>query len=157
MRRKDREITDRSEIQNILDSCKTASVAMNGYMAPYVVPLSYGYEWEGSNLILYFHCAKEGKKLELLKENSMVCFTVFREGEPVHGETPCNSGYYYSSIIGYGIARFLYEPDEKKHALQKLYAHQTGRIVEFTKEQADSVCVFKIISENYTGKQKRRP
>ena len=81
MRRKDREVTKQSEIAQILDMCKTACIAMDDEGEPYAVPLSYGYEWKGDDLILYFHCAKEGKKLEILKRNNRVCFTIFSEGE----------------------------------------------------------------------------
>ena len=155
MRRKDREVTDRNEITKILDACKTACVAMMDGDIPYVVPLSYGYELKGDSLVLYFHCAKEGRKLEIMKRNPKVCFTIFREGEPLYAETtPCSSGYYYSSIIGNGVASFIEESAEKCHALQKMFAQQAGKVIEFTEAQADSVCVLQIVSEDYTGKRK---
>ncbi|MDE6699351.1 MAG: pyridoxamine 5'-phosphate oxidase family protein, partial [Lachnospiraceae bacterium] len=69
MRRKDREINDIKTITSILDMCKTASIAMIDSDAPYVVPLSYGYEMKENILILYFHCAKEGRKIDILKCN----------------------------------------------------------------------------------------
>lgn len=156
MRRKDREVTDINKIKEILDSCKTASVAMIDKEIPYIVPLSYGYELKEDSLELYFHCAKEGRKLEVLKCNNKVCFTIFCEGEPLHVETPCNSGYYYSSIIGNGIVEFIEESAEKRYALQKIFEHQSGRNIEFTEQQAESVCVFKIISKDYTGKAKSK-
>lgn len=83
MRRKDREVAERSEIAHILDICKTACIAMAGEEGPYVVPLSYGYDWKGDCLELYFHCAKEGKKLEILKYNNQVCFYGFLRGGTV--------------------------------------------------------------------------
>ena len=104
MRRKDREVNQKEDFIGILDSCKTAYIAMIDRNLPYVIPLSYGYDLNENELVLYFHCAKEGRKIESLKNNNTVCFTIFREGEPVHSETPCNSGYYYSSIIGNGKA-----------------------------------------------------
>ena len=156
MRRKDREINDVKEIINILDMCKTASVAMLDGDVPYVVPLSYGYEIRDNILVLYFHCAKEGRKIDILQCNNRVCFTIFSEGEPIHTENPCNCGYYYSSIIGNGVVEFIEKPDDKKYALSKMFAHQSGRDIEFTETQADSVCVFKIVAEDYTGKQKAK-
>lgn len=156
MRRKDREVTDVNKIKEILDSCKTASVAMIDKEIPYIVPLSYGYELKEDSLELYFHCAKEGRKLDVLKCNNKVCFTIFCEGEPLCVETPCNSGYYYSSIIGNGIVKFIEESVEKRYALQKMFEHQSGRNIEFTEQQAESVCVFKIISKDYTGKEKSK-
>lgn len=154
MRRKEREITAVNEIIDILDTCKTACIAMIDKNAPYIVPLSYGYELKTDSLVLFFHCAKEGRKLDILKCNNKVCFTIFSEGEPVYAETPCNSGYYFSSIIGNGTVEFIENSNEKRYALQKMFANQAGRKVEFTDAQSDLVCVFKIISTDYTGKRK---
>ena len=154
MRRKDREVTQKKDITEILDSCKTACIAMIDGDFPYVIPLSYGYDLNTDGLVLYFHCAKEGRKTDILKRNGNVCFTIYSEGEPIYSETPCNSGYYYSSIVGTGNVIFVEDKDEKKYALKKLFAHQTGRDVDFTDEQADTVCVFKIRSIDYTGKRK---
>ncbi len=154
MRRKDREINDVEGIKDILDLCKTACIAMIDGDMPYVIPLSYGYEMEENRFVLYFHCAKEGRKIDILKRNPEVCFTIFSEGEPIFVETPCNSGYYYSSIVGNGVVEFIDDSVERRHALSKMFAHQSGRTVEFTEEQADSVCVFQIVVKDYTGKRK---
>ena len=156
MRRKDREVSDIKAITDILELCRTASIAMADEQTPYVVPLSYGYELKGDALILYFHCAKEGRKTDILRRNNRVCFTVFCEGEPVQTEIPCNCGYYFSSIIGNGTAQFIEDPDEKRYALGKMFEHQTGKKAEFTRAQADSVCVFQIVSRDFTGKRKSR-
>lgn len=156
MRRKDREVTDIAEIVKILDTCKTASIAMIEEGIPYVVPLSYGYEFMDNQLILYFHSAKEGRKIDVLKKNPQVCFTIFNEGEPLHAETPCNSGYFYSSVIGNGEVVFLEKVEEKTYALGKMFAHQSGRIVTFTEEQAEAVCVFKVVSADFTVKRKAK-
>ena len=64
MRRKDRKVEDKKTIISILDTCKTASIAMIDQNTPYVLPLSYGYEQKDDSFILYFHCAKEGRKIE---------------------------------------------------------------------------------------------
>jgi hypothetical protein len=52
---------------------------------------------------------------------------------------------------------FIEDTDEKCNALSVMFRHQTGRDVIFTSGQADSVCVFKIISNDFTGKKKPRP
>lgn len=154
MRRKDREIKDINAITGILDRCKTASVAMLDKDVPYVVPLNYGYEMLEDVLVLYFHCAKEGRKIDILKCDNRVCFTIFNEGEPFYKEMPCDSGYYYSSIVGNGVAEFIENFADKQYALNKMFTHQSGKDIEFTETQTDSVCVFKVVSNDYTAKQK---
>lgn len=153
MRRTDREVTAEKDIINILDKCKTAALAMAYKDTPYVVPMSYGYELSGDELILYFHCANEGKKIDILRQNNNVCFTVFCEGNPVHSENPCNNSYDYSSVIGNGKAEFIENVSEKCYALEKLFEHQTGQKAKFTDSQVSAVCVFKVTSNNYTGKK----
>jgi nitroimidazol reductase NimA-like FMN-containing flavoprotein (pyridoxamine 5'-phosphate oxidase superfamily) len=157
MRRKDREITDISGIEEILLQCKTCHVAMIDGDTPYLVPLSYGYKFLGGGVLeLYFHSALEGRKLDVLRQNSKVCFEMSSEGEPVHAETPCNSGYYYASVIGFGDAVLIDVAEEKCAALAIMFKHQSGKDVVITAGQAESVCVFKIVSTDYTGKKKPR-
>jgi len=157
MRRKDREVSQIADIEEILFNCKTCHFAMVDDGQPYVVPLSFGYEIVNENvLVLYFHSAPEGRKVDVLKRNNRVCFEMADEGEPIRSETPCNSGYYFSSVIGFGDAEFITEADEKQKALSILFKHQTGKDVGFTIEQADSVCVFKVESSDFSGKKKPR-
>lgn len=154
MRRKDREVTDMEEIRAILDICRTCHVAMIDEDKPYVVPLSYGYEIEEDALILYFHSAKEGRKLDVFRKNNQVCYEMCSEGEAVHADIPCNSGYYFSSVIGNGEVFFIEELEEKCMALSKIFRHQTGKEIAFMPQQAAGVCVYKIVSREFAGKRK---
>lgn len=154
MRRQDRIVTDIVDIKDILDSCKTCHVAMVDNDAPYVVPLSYGYRIENNTLTLYFHSAKEGRKINILQKNNQVCFAISREGEPSFTEVPCNSGYYFSSVIGDGTVIFIDDDDGKREALAHMFAHQSGRKVSFSAEQANAVLVFKIVSKCFVGKKR---
>ncbi len=155
MRRKDREVTNIQEIEDIIQQCKTCHVAMVDGDMPYVVPLSFGYEIKEGVLNLYFHSAKEGRKMDILHKNNQVCFEMCREGEPVFAaETPCNSGYYFSSVHGFGKVAFIQDVQEKCHALSLLMKQQAHMEVEFTKEQADAVCVYKIATKDFVGKRK---
>ena len=155
MRRKDRQVSDINGIEEILLQCKTCHVAMVDNGAPYVVPLSYGYKViNGKVLELYFHSAFEGRKLDILRHNNKVCFEMACEGEAIRSESPCNSGYYFSSVIGFGEAVFIEDADEKCRALSSMCMHQTGKDVTFTAEQSETVCVFKIVSSDFCGKKK---
>lgn len=82
MRKSDREIRDYNEILRLLDECQTIRLALHDEPYPYVVPLSYGWEDRDGKLFVYFHCAKEGKKLDLIAKNGNVCF-----------EADCLAGY----------------------------------------------------------------
>ena len=76
MRRKDREVTDFKKIVSILndcDCCRLGLVDERGLA--YIVPMNFGTETDGERLTLYFHCANEGKKLDIMRANSAVSFT----------------------------------------------------------------------------------
>jgi uncharacterized protein len=57
--------------------------------------------WE-ENLVLYFHSATEGRKLNLLAKNSTVGFELDTGHELVTADLACNWGMKYKSIIGTG-------------------------------------------------------
>lgn len=157
MRRNDREVTEIKEIEDIIKKCKVCHVAMVDDGMPYVVPLNFGYEFTGNNLTLYFHSAKKGRKLDIWQKNNKVCFEMANEGEPVHADTPCNSGYYFSSLIGNGCIEFISDVQEKCKALSLLMKHQADQEVVFNQAQAESVCVYKVSTSDFIGKKKPRP
>ena len=63
MRRKEREVVKSEEIAEVLDSCKVCRLGVQDEDGVYIVPLNYGYVMENGVLTLYFHGAKEGKKM----------------------------------------------------------------------------------------------
>ena len=62
MRRKDREISDYSEIIRIIESCSVCRLGLMDENEAYIVPMNFGYIVENKDLTLYFHSAKEGRK-----------------------------------------------------------------------------------------------
>ena len=126
MRRKDREVNEINELLPIIDQCKTCRIAMQDNAGIYIVPLNFGYIYENNQLVLYFHSAKEGRKIYTLKENSNVCFEMDCEHRLITGDTACKYSYSFKSIIGNGTAVFIDDAEEKKSALSILMKHQTG-------------------------------
>lgn len=158
MRRKDREVKDKGEIEDMIGQCRTCHLAMTDGGAPYVVPMSFGCRFlSDGGLELYFHSAHEGKKIDILRKNGRVCFEMASEGTPVSADTPCSSGYYFASVIGYGEAIFVEDAAEKCEALSIIFRHQTGKDAIFIPDQSGTVCVFKVVSKDFTGKRKLRP
>ena len=142
-------------IEEIIRGCKTCHVAMLDGDNPYIVPLSYGYKFAENDILeLYFHSAPVGRKIDILERCGRVCFEISKEGEAIKGDMPCEWGYYYSSVIGFGEALFIEDIAEKCKALSIIFKHQSGQDVVFDNQQAENVCVFKIVSKDYTGKKK---
>ena len=78
MRRKDREVSDFDEMMKIIAKCDTCRVAMYDETFPYIVPLNFGTDLEDDQLYLYFHGAKIGKKIDLMRKNKNVSFEIYR-------------------------------------------------------------------------------
>ncbi len=123
---------------------------------PYVVPMSYGFSYENDKLTLYFHSAKEGRKIDILKKNPKVSFDICVEKEIVIDDgNACRSGRFYESVIGFGHVEFIEDIPAKCKALTYLMQRQSnGRHFEFNEKAANSVCVFKILVDEFTGKRK---
>lgn len=154
MRRKDREVSNIEEIKQIIDKCKVCHLAMVDKGLPYVVPLNFGYKIDDNSLTLFFHSAKTGRKLDILKENNAVCFEMACEGKLGFVENPCNSGYYFESVHGFGHVEFVENINEQCDALTLLMKHQSKQDFIFTENQARSVCVYKVVTTDFIGKRK---
>lgn len=157
MRRGDRAVTELPAIREILMQCKTCHVALVDGDMPYVVPLSFGFELTGDALTLYFHSAKTGRKLDVMRNNSRAAFSIALEGETVFlPERPCNSSTYFASVLGSGTIAVIEDAAEKCRALSLMMERQTGAAVAFAAEQADAVCVLKLVSHDFTAKRKAK-
>lgn len=127
MRRKDREVTDQEEIQQIFDECKVCRIGIMDEDGPYIVPMNYGYAKEEGKVILYFHGAREGKKIDLIKKNPKVGIELDYKHELVEGRLACQYSYRFASVIGKGTASIIDNPKEKLKALNIIMRHQTGK------------------------------
>ena len=159
MRRKDKEITDVDEKLNIIKKCKVCRLGLSENNAPYIIPLNYGYNFEKNTLTLFFHSAAEGKKLEIIKNNNNACFEIDCETKLIEAEKACNYGYAFKSIIGFGKIIVLENETEKINGLNLIMKHQTEKetVYNFTHDDVKNVCVYKMIVETFTGKQKEVP
>lgn len=149
MRRKDREITDRDEIAAILAEAMVCRIGFAGDDGPYIVPVSFGYE-DGS---VFFHSALEGKKLAMLEKDPRCCFEVDICDRVVRNDRPCSWGVRYRSVIGYGRAEILRNPEEKQHGLNCIMQHYGGGTHAFSEQDLGQVTVIRIAVETMTGKK----
>lgn len=121
MRRAERKIDDFDEMIEFLDSCDVLRLGISDEDAPYVVPVSFGYEvTEGNVLKIYIHGAKEGRKPTLLRQHPKVCIEAdaFYRYDQVGRGLTCR----YRSLIGTGKAEEV-SGDNLIHALELLNRH----------------------------------
>ncbi len=157
MRKREREVTDLAEIRSILDQCKILHLGLSDDGQPYVVPLNYGYLIEDERLTFYLHGATEGYKYEVLKKNPKVSFAMECNAVPFEGKTACQYGMSYRSLMGKGTAVLITDPEEKQRGMSVLMKTQTGKDFEFNEKLVSIVNVIKIITDEYSAKQRPFP
>jgi uncharacterized protein len=113
VRRKEREITDKEEMKQVLKSTKYVTVALCMNNEPYLVALSHGYDQTQN--CLYFHCAPEGKKLIYAQANP----SVWGQAVLDFGVTD-ECDYAYTSVHFQGKLSLITNSTEKKHAMETL-------------------------------------
>ena len=111
MRRKEKEISDKAEIEIIILKSEVCRLGLSDDGVAYIVPLCFGYQ----DNCLYFHSAGEGKKIDILKRNKQVCFEFEADTRVTTGKTACAWGMQYRSVIGYGEASFIRDAKEKRN------------------------------------------
>jgi nitroimidazol reductase NimA-like FMN-containing flavoprotein (pyridoxamine 5'-phosphate oxidase superfamily) len=149
LRRSDKEITDKAEIVSILEKAEICRIAMCDNNKPYIIPMSFGYK----DNTLYFHSAKKGLKLDIMRKNSSICFEAEVDVEHNESDDVCDWGTNYRSVIGYGRVQFIEGREEKLEALGILVKHYTSNDFEISETEADKVTVFKIPIDSITGKK----
>lgn len=155
MRRKDREITDFTEIIEIFEKNNVLRLGLCDANIPYVVPLTYAYEIINDKVVLYFHSAKEGRKIDLINKNANVCIEIDSWHELVQGEKACDYSYKYESLIGEGKAELIDKPSEKLHAMEVIMKKvaKNDKTV-FNDQMLQAVCLVKIELSSVSGKRK---
>ena len=152
MKKKEREITDKNTIIEILKNGKFATISMCRANEPYIVTLSYGFDLKQNSL--YFHSAKEGLKIEFLRENPNVCGTVVDD----LGYIMNDCSHKYRSIVFWGKMATVEDLEEKKYGFNIILNHledNPGKVKKrFLKnEQAyDNICIIRLNIIKMTGK-----
>jgi uncharacterized protein len=149
MRRKEEEITQESEIEAIIHESRFCRLGLSDDNRPYVVPLCFGYQ----DRTVYIHGSLEGRKTDILLRNENVCLEFDADTEIVVAEDACNWGVRYRSVIGFGKASFLSDPDAKRRALGIIMGHYSDRPFRFPEKALDATAVVKIEITSMSGKR----
>lgn len=153
MRRKDREITDINEILSIVKKCDTCRIALFDKEYPYIVPLNFGCNYDTAALELYFHCANEGLKLDLIKNNNHAAFEMDCSHKLITGEAACDYTMEFESVCGQGQIEFL-ETEDKRQALTLLMKqYSDADSFSFQDRVLDKITMLKLKVQSITGKR----
>lgn len=141
MRRKEKEITDKREIEQIFKDAQVCRLGLYDGNSPYIVPLNFGYKEN----TLFFHSALAGRKIDILKKNPGVCFEIDIPGKTISSDKACNWSMAFLSIIGEGKVIFINNETEKINALNVIMGHYSDKNEwDFNKKMVEKTLVFKV-------------
>lgn len=140
---KHREIHLKEEIERLIRKCEVCVVSMvDQNNLPYSIPMNFGYI--NDNIIL--HSALEGKKIDILKNNSKVCivFSTDHEMTKQSEKVACSYSMKYRSILAFGSVEFITNNDEKVDCLNILMENYSDRTFTYSDPAVNGVCVMKV-------------
>ena len=145
-------IESRDEMEQLLREEVVGYLGLCLEEEPYVVPLNYCY-FDGK---LLFHCGFKGKKLDFLRANAHVCFSVGRQLAEVRehgGGNPCHVDS--DSVICYGTARLIEGVEERQAALNVFNRRFRSGARDVPTERVINCCMVEITICEMTGRRER--
>ncbi len=169
MRNKKKEVTSKEAMEAVLREAQLLHLGMcdqdHQGALPYVLPLNFGYA-DGR---IYIHSSREGKKIEVLRRNPRVCFAAEvdvalrppkaktdPEAPGDESSTACGFGMRFRSVVGFGRAVILEDPDAVRQGLDVIMAHYSDGRHDYLDKVLAKTAVIRIDVESMTGKQDLR-
>lgn len=154
MRRKDREVTDETRIDQVIATCHCCRLGFCDDGEVYIVPLNFGYVKEDGRRVFYFHGAREGRKLTLIERTHRAGFEMDTNYQLKEGDNACQYSASFLSVIGNGTVEVVETDEEKLTGLQTIMAHNTGKQDwSFSPDMVKAVCVFRLVVEMISCKE----
>jgi len=155
LRRKEKEIRDPAEMKGILKNTQYVTIAMCRNDEPYLVTLSQGYDPERN--VIYFHCAREGKKIDILKANDRVWGQAIVD----RGYSQGHCDHMFASVQFGGRVSFVADEEEKRRALEVMIRQlerEPDKVMaaQVTGASLEKVCIGRIDIEFLSGKRSEK-
>ena len=151
MRRRDKLIADRARQLEIVDQAQVLRLGLVDGDRPYVVPMNFGREGDD----IWLHSAADGLKLACLRRNPRVCVEIDHFDGLCAGDDACRDwSSRYSSIVAFGTAEIVQDPQLKVHGLEVIMRKYSGRSDwRFDPRQLAATAVVRVRIESITGKR----
>ena len=146
------ELDDKTQMEAILRSEEVGHLAMAAAGEIYLVPLNYTY-YEGRIL---FHCALQGRKLDMIRAQPNVCFEVCRQDGPPMEHQGQNCDSPFVSVICWGSARVINDVEERQEVLtafQERHSTPEQPRAPITLERVEACGAVAITVTRMTGRQ----
>lgn len=154
------DIKDKNLISEILEKAEFGSLALCFENKPYSLPLNF-VEFKNE---IFFHGAKEGKKIEMIRNNNFASFSVVESISflpsyfSTEDENAAPATHMYKSILIDGHIEFVEDYDNKAaalSALMKKYQKEGGYKPldnEMYTKIINATCLYKLVPNETSAK-----
>lgn len=145
------------------DFLAAGTVAHVGFEAdgqPYVIPFSYQFDRATPDR-LYLHGGHSSHTLRALSGGAPVCVTVTMVDGLVYSRTALNHSMNYRSVVCFGRARPVDDPEEKQRVfaamIDRYFPGRTAGVhyAEATAAQLRATALLEVVIENISAKARR--
>ncbi|WP_408011346.1 pyridoxamine 5'-phosphate oxidase family protein [Pseudalkalibacillus sp. A8] len=154
-----RECKDPEKINSFLAQAKTGFLGLSAREQPYVIPLNFVW-WDNK---IYFHGAAEGRKIEMINDNSNICFTISEEYSTIVSPIPAHTDTAYMSVIMFGNIELVTDLEEGTQAMQEMLDKYVpgyydtplakSHVEKYTSSMGSKTAIYKIIPRDVTAKE----
>lgn len=158
VRRRDRGVDDEAWLRGKLDGAAFGVLAMADADQPLVNVNLFGFD--ADRRAIYMHTARLGRTRDVIDKNPKVCFVVAHVGRLLPADEALEFSVEYESVVVFGHASVVEDPDEARHGLQLLldrYAPHLRPDRDYrpiTSEEIRRTSVFRVDIESWSGKRK---
>lgn len=147
MRRKERERLEPEFMELVFNKSEEMCLAMLDDGWPYALYVNFA----KSDNFLYIHCAPEGHKLDCIRKNPKIAFTLACDTK-IDRE---NFTTYYKSVCGRGLATIVENKDEKARALELIGKRYKSLCPPPNDAMTSRLSIIRIEITELTGKQSK--
>lgn len=159
MRRKDRQVNDEAWIRSLLNRAPVGVLATMQHGQPYLNPNLFVYD-EAQHAV-YMHTARTGRTHSNIEQETQICFSVYEMGRLLPANEALEMSVEFSSVIIFGQARVVEDPEEAESMLQRLLDKYFSHLAPgkdyrpIQPEELKRTAVYCIQIEAWSGKRKQ--
>lgn len=156
------EITDVVKNRSILEAAKTIRIACMDEQGLFIVPMSFGYEWDDDSELptIWLHGAGRGRKAAAFCAGSggvEVAFELDIEDGLIEGPHACDYSMAYRSIMGTGRISPVESGEDKVYGLDLIMEHiAPGAPGAYGPGIIDRTAVWRLDVVELSGKARHR-
>lgn len=161
VRRKNREVTDETWIENMLTTSPFGVFGFSDDDQPYVNGNLFVYDPDLR--AVFFHTAGEGRTKQMVMKNSRVVFSIFQMGRLLPGPDALDFSVEYASVVVFGRVTIETDPMVKSDILSRWFIKYAPHLKmgrDFRPFEAIDVArttVYRLDVDVWSAKENREP